>query len=376
MGIFKQKSKRASTLEIDKKESRKRKTLVRDFDEIIKQGDIESLKKVFNKCQVNAYDTFTENNALSYDYLSQEFVKWLVENGTDVNYVGRWKKTPLHYQAQYSYSPIQLFIDLGADLEAKDYRGSTPLHYAAESFKFDNVKVLVEAGSDVHAKNKDSLTPLETMLQQTGGIDIAQVYMIAEYLLQNGARMTKRMQDFVTKIGTDYELYRCDPREYDEETRVLMQKNDQALQKLYKLFHVTPIAKRQIYDGHSPITIQSQTWQKQHQELWELLVPGSGSATTVQGEVIRISGKVSYEILDNGGVNWDLEYCKLGRALLQYFHMGKPLDDCLYSEVEQVLSKLPNGVDEKQVARLSEVSVLWVLANPQPLALKQPDYKR
>ncbi|MDK8193797.1 hypothetical protein QP794_27315 [Paenibacillus sp. UMB7766-LJ446] len=67
-------------------------------------------------------------------------------------------------------------------------------------------------------------------------------------------------------------------------------------------------------DGTAPIQITATTWSKQHQELWEYLIPPQGHAQTVQGEVIRITGRVSHEVLNNGGGNWDAEYRKTGCA--------------------------------------------------------------
>ncbi len=69
------------------------------------------------------------------------------------------------------------------------------------------------------------------------------------------------------------------------------------------------------YDGVSPIFVKSKRWTQQFDELWKMLVPDKGHAFTVQGEVIRIVGKVTREILDNGSINWDSEYEKLTQAL-------------------------------------------------------------
>ncbi len=79
---------------------------------------------------------------------------------------------------------------------------------------------------------------------------------------------------------------------------------DAALDRLYELLHAPPVPRRVEYDGKSRITVSETTWQKQHSELWALLVPGSGHANTIQGEVIRISGRLGYEILNNGCMNW------------------------------------------------------------------------
>ena len=36
--------------------------------------------------------------------------------------------------------------------------------------------------------------------------------------------------------------------------------------------------------------------------LWDQFVPDSGQCQTLQGEVIRIAGRVGYEVYDNGGI--------------------------------------------------------------------------
>ena len=54
---------------------------------------------------------------------------------------------------------------------------------------------------------------------------------------------------------------------------------------------------------------------RQYGELWDLLVPDSGQCRTLQGEVIRIAGRVGHEVYDNGGINWDRSF---GALLDQY----------------------------------------------------------
>lgn len=43
-------------------------------------------------------------------------------------------------------------------------------------------------------------------------------------------------------------------------------------------------------------------------KLWDELVPQSGDAKTIQGEVIRAFGRLQYEWLNNGNGNWDNTY--------------------------------------------------------------------
>lgn len=141
--------------------------------------------------------------------------------------------------------------------------------------------------------------------------------------------------------------------------------------KLYQLLEVEPAPVRVIYDGKSPITVKEKTWQKQHDELWNLLMPGSGSASTVQGEVIRLSGRLSHEILDNGSVNWDSRYRQMADNLEKYLTGGKVLSQAENVELQELFSDIRKGDgDEKMLGRVAELSVGWVLKNPEPIQLE------
>lgn len=71
--------------------ARKLKKLPKDIKNYIK--DDEALKAVFEKCEINAYDGL-KNNIFSYN-ISEYMVKWLLEQGADINYRGYLDNTPL-----------------------------------------------------------------------------------------------------------------------------------------------------------------------------------------------------------------------------------------------------------------------------------------
>src|SRR5271170_7945857 len=54
-------------------------------------------------------------------------------------------------------------------------------------------------------------------------------------------------------------------------------------------------------------------WKKEHARLWRSLVPPRGQADTLQGEIIRIVGKLTDQAFRNGNMNWDADHEKMWR---------------------------------------------------------------
>jgi hypothetical protein len=133
-----------------------------------------------------------------------------------------------------------------------------------------------------------------------------------------------------------------------------------------------------MHDGVSPIVARSKTWQEQHAELWELLVPSRGACQTVQGEVVRIAGRVADELHRNGGGNWNADYDAMLRAFCA--HLGShtslsptELEECaaLARQRSRIRTEEGGGTD-----RMAQLSVKWVSSNPTPVPLPPPAYKR
>lgn len=349
---------------------KKRKTLPKEFGELIEIGDLSALKVVFNRCEWDAHGGYSKGTALSFYKIPDELVRWLVEQGADINATDIYGQTPLHQQAISWCGNIRLFLELGADMEAPDYMGETPLHMAAGAFKPQAVRELVEQGGNIHAQNNMGHTPLAKALAHCRNADIETLAEIADILLDAGTLIIPDMLELVTRIGKDFEFHR------DNYSKDHLDTTDAALSRLYERFGVTPAEQRHAHDGLSPITVSITDWEAQHNELWNLLVPSQGRAKTVQGEVIRITGRVANEILGNGGANWDADYKRMLDALIRHLGSGTPLNTAALQEATVLVKRLRNGDGEDEATRLCELAVHWVLANPNPILLKQPDYKR
>lgn len=349
--------------------AKKRKTLPKEFQQLVDDGDISVLKSVFEKCDLNAYGDYYKMTALSYDHLPNEMLKWLVEEGADLEAKDRYGDTALHHHCKFGN--IRPLLELGANIEAVNNEKLTPLHIAADNKNVDAVNILLSRKANPLAKGSWSeVTPLEYTLTRCSNIDISSIVKVAESFSSAGAQVTKNMKESVIQIGKRFEFYRenFNPEFLDEA--------DSALKKLYQIFDVEVVAHRMIHDGISPIAVTETEWSKQHQELWDFLVPASGCAKTLQGEVIRITGRVANEILGNGGVNWDKEYRKILSALMEYFQMGNPLSDIEQQQLSNSINSLQDGYGDEEPAELCKLAVHWVLANPQPILLEKPEYKR
>lgn len=350
--------------------AKKKKTLPKNFDALIEAGDIAVLKEVFDRCELDAQGGYSKSTALSYYQVPEELIRWLVEQGADLNARDNYGATPLHQHAMSWCGHTELLLDLGADMETVDDRNETPLFAAAGSFKPQAVHALVTRGANISAKNKMGQTPLEKALAKCRNSDIVNMAEVADMLLSAGTAVTPAMKDSIKRIGNDFEFHR------EGFNKQYVNQTDEALLRLYELFDVTPVERRKTHDGASSITVSTEGWQAQHDELWSLLVPSKGHAQTVQGEVIRITGKVSYEILGNGGINWDDEFRKMLHSLVHSFSLGTPLNPASLEEARTLAKKLHSGNGQDEPARLCEMAVHWVLSNPSPMILEQPDYER
>ena len=119
----------------------------------------------------------------------------------------------------------------------------------------------------------------------------------------------------------------------------------------------------------------------QHDEefrnLWDQLVPQSGNAGTVQGQLILCAGRLSSEWRRNGNMNvaaapeFFQSFCDTVKQHI--CSDDSPIASELQGRVQEALDLvMENGrdpsihVDEEEYDAISDACVLWCRANPQP----------
>lgn len=350
----------------------KRKTLPKDFFDMRLEKSDEELKEVLDKCQVGAYTRdYSKKTALFFE-LSEEMYKWLIERGENIEQTNAYKNTPLMYLLGIKRAEKNCLslIELGANIHyIHPTQKNNMLHIACSSGHFEVVKILIARGIDMNALNDNNETPLEMAYCVSYGYDLIKLAPITEYMVSKGAAITDKMKEDLVRIAKNHEFYRgSGDGEFDAPI-------DNALETLYELFEVTPVPKRVIHDGVSDIIIKGEDWIEQYNYLWDYLVPASNAAGTVQGEIIRITGRISHEILDNGGRNWDADYRKMLHKLNELLNSGNRLNEDEYTELNHFFAEVKSASTE-QFNRQAQLAVKWISLNPKPMKLGKVEYNR
>lgn len=178
------------------------------------EPNLDMVKAVFelgfdpNEQMIQQGDTLL-HLAVDNDYPDLKLVKFLLEKGADPNY-SRWKRdtdTPFlraFKKHKDNFDLMKLFIEKGANVNAKDGKGNTPLlSMVAEGYigqdERELIKLLVESGAKVNERGADYKTPLMRMLElgneemikflaqktpliTTGEIDLAKKHNLVDML--------------------------------------------------------------------------------------------------------------------------------------------------------------------------------------------------
>jgi hypothetical protein len=99
----------------------------------------------------------------------------LVRKGAALDARNRRNAEPLHYAADTNWwnptaqaETITYLLSVGANANAKDANGATPLHRAVRTRSAMAVRALLAGGADVHATNKNGSSPFDLAIRNTG----------------------------------------------------------------------------------------------------------------------------------------------------------------------------------------------------------------
>lgn len=353
--------------------AKKKKRLPKDFRDLLTAGDLDRLKAVFDSHELDAQDGQDGPTALGMYGCPPELAVWLIAKGADPQFPQGYGNTALgRHISVGNVAMVDVLLDAGAPLDAVEgARGQPPLHQAARFLKPAVVRLLLDRGVNPLWRDHDGRTALDWAIMATRNTDIPRLADVAQILLSAGLPISDENRAGIKRIGEEFEFHRAG---FNPD---LLAETQAGLDRLYALFGVSPVAVRREYDGVQDITVTATDWPAQFEELWSWLVPSSGPARTVQGEVIRLAGRIRDEQYRNGGANWDAGFRKMLTALIGHLGSGAALPEADLALAHQHAASLGGGQGPEDVLDdLCRLAVAWVLLNAQPVALPKPAYPR
>ena len=301
--------------------------LPENFLSILSSRGMAGLKSVFQTCSLEATLSYGQTAVFYAQRMSEEMMRWLVEQGADINAVNKWGETSLHNIISHlafegQLQTVDLLIRLGADIHAVTPDGDTPLHYAAKWGHLSIVEKLVENNGDIYVLNKRGQTPMEYMMAKAGNSNIRQILPVAEYFIAQGVPVTDTMRQSVRQLAKGFAFHRS------HYNKARLAEAEEALRCLLEIFDVPAPPPKRFYDGKAKILAAPGGWQEQFEELylWILTPPLTEKAGTVQGELLRISGSVCSLILDGFVTDWAEFRTRVKLYSIPHFlHRGNPL---------------------------------------------------
>ena len=126
------------------------------------------------------------------DYL--EITKILMKNGADINAKDFWGQTPLHCAA--SMGPFDGYISYGVFSNGTD--NSIPLNCIVDE-NMDITRLLIENGADIHSKDNKGLTPIINAVKSGNR-------QAANYILSKGTKITNTIIETYGPFGPQTSL--------------------------------------------------------------------------------------------------------------------------------------------------------------------------
>ena len=160
--------------------------------------DIDTRKKLLTHAQMSEL-------RVAALLIQKGIAELLVDKGADIEAKNNGGYTPLDSAVgSNSIDMTRLLIEKGADINTRSNAGSTPLHDVPSC---DIAQLLIENGADIDAKDKDGWTPLHHCAQRIAYAPGSGVWQdLAMLFIENGAKIDEKDEKGRTplKVGAGF----------------------------------------------------------------------------------------------------------------------------------------------------------------------------
>ncbi len=149
-----------------------------------------------NGFDINAED-ISGRTALHYESLSSKdyrMAKMLLDNGIDVNARNSLGQSAIHCTMR-NKEYLKLLLDYGANINEVDELGNTRLHYACMEHDIKEVRILCKNKADCFIKNEDGKIPLDYSGYEPR-IRTILIYGLLNICIPNKNEIDKMFEDF------------------------------------------------------------------------------------------------------------------------------------------------------------------------------------
>lgn len=158
---------------------RKTKKLTAEIIQKVYRNNVAEIKSIVHKDELEFKDNDGRTLLFHAIYAkNEELIKWILDQGVDINLKDKIGWTPLHYAAQeYLIGISKILIEKGADVNAQDMNGNTVLWRAtfASMGKGEIIKVLLEKGAIPEIKNNYGISAID-LAENIGNYDVKQFF--------------------------------------------------------------------------------------------------------------------------------------------------------------------------------------------------------
>ncbi|MDR6921944.1 MULTISPECIES: ankyrin repeat domain-containing protein [Chryseobacterium] len=316
----------------------------------------------------NKLDTF--KNHLGYDgkkFNPEKAISILNEIGVDAtNDIG---ETPLIIAAYLERIEIlKIIIQQTQNIDQK-VQGSiteTALLEACGQRRLESIKLLVEAGAGLEQEDRFGLTPLSRIFTNTFSDPIPS----ADYLVSKGAKITDRVinmgMSWNKERFTDFlKTIHYDPGNISLPVEDTVQEEEIKIDTSIDIEHIHHVVNNKNYFETAKI-------------IWKKLVPKSGQADTVQGELLRAIEKLRDEAQRNGNGNFNKNCHGLLIDFLRSELTGKNLfekeiTDEINDDLDRLSFENKPYTEDDIYDRITERIVDWYLKNPTQILHQKDD---